>query len=65
MPSWREQLAALQIPRTVLFGEYSLPSPDTKRLLEIRVKVRIIRNAGHSMAWENPAGLAQAICDSL
>jgi pimeloyl-ACP methyl ester carboxylesterase len=64
-PSWREQLAALRMPRTVLFGEYSLPDPDSKNLLEIGVKVRIIPRAGHSMAWENPAGLAQAICESL
>jgi pimeloyl-ACP methyl ester carboxylesterase len=64
-PSWREQLAALRIPRTVLFGEYSLPDPDTKNLIEIGVKVRIIPKAGHSMAWENPSSLAQAICESL
>jgi pimeloyl-ACP methyl ester carboxylesterase len=64
-PSWREQLAALKVPRTVLFGENSLPDPDTKRLLEIGVKVRIIPKSGHSMMWENPAGLAKAIRNSL
>jgi pimeloyl-ACP methyl ester carboxylesterase len=64
-PSWREQRAALRIPRTVLIGEYLLPDPGTKRLLEIGARVRIIRKAGHSMAWENPTGLAQAICNSL
>ena len=65
IPSWREQLTVLSMPRTVLFGERSLPGPDTKRFLEIGVKVRIVRNSGHSTAWENPSGLAQAISASL
>ena len=65
VPSWREQLNALTMPRTVLFGEHSLPDPDTDRLLKIGVKVRIVPKSGHSMALENPSGLAQAISFSL
>jgi pimeloyl-ACP methyl ester carboxylesterase len=65
VPSWREQLNALTMPRTVLFGEHSLPDPDTVRLLKIGVKVRIVRKSGHSMALENPSGFAQAISSSL
>ncbi len=29
------------------------------------VNVGIVENAGHSMAWENPAGLALAIRQAL
>ena len=61
VPSWREQLAALTMPRAVIFGERSLPHPDTERLPGIGVGVRIVPEASHSMAWENPAGLARAI----
>lgn len=61
VPSWREQLAALAMPRAVIFGALSLPHPDTERLPGIGVGVHVVPGAGHSMAWENPAGLAQAI----
>lgn len=60
-PSWREQLAALTMPRAVIFGERSLPHPDTERLPGIGVGVLVVPEAGHSMAWENPAGLARAL----
>ncbi|TDA48607.1 alpha/beta fold hydrolase [Burkholderia pyrrocinia] len=64
-PAWREQLYAMTMPRTVIFGERSLPDPDTGRLSANGVNVAIVDNAGHSMAWENPAGLASAIRHAL
>lgn len=64
-PSWREQLAALPTPRTVVFGERSLPDPDTDRLPAMGVAVRVVPGAGHAMANENPQGLAAAIAASL
>jgi pimeloyl-ACP methyl ester carboxylesterase len=64
-PSWREQLEALTIPRTVIFGSKSLPDPDTERLPQVGIMVRVVPDAGHSMAWENPSGYAEAIRGSL
>lgn len=64
-PSWREELYAMTMPRTVVFGERSLPDPDTERVSANGVKVGIVENAGHSMAWENPEGLASAIRNAL
>lgn len=64
-PSWREQLYAMAMPRTVVFGDRSLPDPDTERLPAAGVIVAIVENAGHSMAWDNPAGLARAIQHGL
>jgi pimeloyl-ACP methyl ester carboxylesterase len=64
-PPWREQLRSLAIPRAVIFGARSLPDPDTERLPEIGVAVRIVADAGHSMAWENPSGYAEAIRSAL
>lgn len=60
-PSWRQQLYALHMPRTFLFGERSLPSEDVEALPRHGVHVGIIPNAGHSMGLENPAALAEAI----
>jgi pimeloyl-ACP methyl ester carboxylesterase len=60
-PSWREQLVARRERRVVLFGERSLPDADYDRLAKDGVPVAIVPGAGHSMAWENPAGLADAI----
>lgn len=64
-PSWRELLETLPMPRTTVFGDRSLPDPDTERLPRSGVAVRIVPDAGHSMAFENPSGLAQALRDAL
>ncbi|AXE32280.1 alpha/beta hydrolase [Chromobacterium phragmitis] len=63
--SWREQLLALAMPRCVIFGERSLPDPDADGLPKHAIATRIVADAGHSLAWDNPAGLAAAIAASL
>jgi len=63
-PSWRQQLLGLSMPRTVIFGERSLPDPDAETLPGAGIRVAIVANAGHSMAWENPSGVANAIADA-
>jgi pimeloyl-ACP methyl ester carboxylesterase len=60
-PSWRRQLLALDVPRTVLFGARSLPDPDAESLPADGVGVAIVPDAGHSMACDNPSDLARAI----
>lgn len=57
-PSWREQLLNLAMPRTMLFGSQSLPNPDADELPRHGIFVGIVPDAGHSMMWENPSGLA-------
>lgn len=59
-PSWREVFYSLKVPRTYIFGELSLPRPDYEELKQ-KVNVEIVKNAGHSMMWENSEGLAVAI----
>ncbi|MBI3149333.1 MAG: alpha/beta hydrolase [Betaproteobacteria bacterium] len=61
VPTWREQLLALPMPRTVIFGQLSLPDDDFDQLPQAGIRVTEVPDAGHSMAWENPAGLARAI----
>ena len=64
-PSWRNQLERFSIPRTVLFGELSLPDSDMERLRIHGVHVAIVPKAGHSMIWENPSGVAGAIAEAM
>lgn len=60
-PSWRELLYQLNIPKTYIFGENSLPDEDYHVLMAHGVGVAIVENAGHSMSWENPIGLASVL----
>ncbi|MEN3812646.1 alpha/beta hydrolase [Chromobacterium piscinae] len=63
--SWREQLLELTMPRCIIFGEKSLPHPDTEWLPRHGIATQVVANAGHSLAWDNPAGLAAAIAAAL
>lgn len=64
-PSWREKLYALDCPKTFIFGENTLPDPDLKVLSNHNINIELVKNAGHSMAWENPQGLALAIKNGI
>lgn len=60
-PSWRDTLYSLKCKKTFIFGEKSLPDNDEKVLSEHGINIEVVKSAGHSMAWENPKGLAKAI----
>lgn len=60
-PSWRNTLYSLKCPKTFIFGAHSLPDSDVQVLAEHGIQIEIVEYAGHSMAWENPEGLASAI----
>jgi pimeloyl-ACP methyl ester carboxylesterase len=60
-PSWRDILYQLAIPRTYLFGEYSLPHEDSMVLPAHGIQVAIVPQAGHGMMWDNPTGFAASI----
>ena len=60
-PTWRAQLCALRMPRTMIFGEASLPNAHAESLPREGVPVEIVPAAGHGMALENPSGLAAAV----
>ncbi|WP_202292103.1 alpha/beta fold hydrolase [Mesorhizobium sp. 131-2-1] len=64
-PAWRELLLGMAMPRTVIFGENSLPDEDTQRLPQQGINISVVPQAGHSMAWENPAGLANSLREAL
>jgi pimeloyl-ACP methyl ester carboxylesterase len=60
-PTWRVQLCALTMRRTLIFGAASLPNADAERMPREGVNVEIVPAAGHGMALENPTGLAAAL----
>ena len=64
-PSWRATLYELPVPKGFIFGERSLPDADYEELPRHGIRVETVPAAGHSMAWENPAGLAAAISRCL
>ena len=64
-PAWLDQLAALRLPRAAIYGARSLPDADADRLTALGLPLHVVPEAGHSMAWENPAGLAEALAAAL
>jgi pimeloyl-ACP methyl ester carboxylesterase len=60
-PSWRDILYSLDCPKTFVLGEHSLPDPNVQLLQDHGVHIEVVPTADHSMAWENPHGLAHAI----
>ena len=63
--SWRSLLYSYNIPRYFIFGEKTLPSSDLEELPKHNIKVKIVKDVGHSMAWENPDGLAEIISSCI
>ncbi|MFC2107872.1 alpha/beta fold hydrolase [Candidatus Bipolaricaulota bacterium] len=64
-PTYREMFYQLEIPRTYIFGEKSLPDPDEVALRSSDIDVRIVANAGHDMMGDNPDGFALAIANAI
>lgn len=60
-PSWRNTLYELPVSKGFIFGENSLPDNDYNEMEQHGIHVEVVPDAGHSMAWENPKGLAVAI----
>ena len=63
--SWRDMFYSFDVPKYFIFGEKTLPSPDYEELPKHGIIVKVVKEAGHSMAWENPDGLAEMIASCL
>jgi len=63
--SWRKTFYTLPLPKSFIFGENSLPNDDIEKIRKQGIHIEIVKRAGHSMAWENPLGLSEAIADSI
>jgi len=64
-PTYREMLYQMQIPKTYIFGEKTLPDPDEDSLRSCNIDVRIVANAAHDMMSDNPDGFALTIADII
>lgn len=65
VPTMRERLYAMNIPRTHIFGEKNLPDPETEEMKAHGINVLVVPKAGHDMPFENPEGLAEQIGAAL
>jgi pimeloyl-ACP methyl ester carboxylesterase len=68
IPTWREQLYQLKIPRLFLFGEASFQLElesieETKTLPNYGIRVNVLPQAGHNMMSDNPSAFASAIIE--
>ncbi|WP_284418636.1 MULTISPECIES: alpha/beta hydrolase [unclassified Bradyrhizobium] len=63
--TWRSVLYGLKRPRTVIVGERSLPHLDISDLSRHGISLTVVADAGHSLAIENPDGLATALHRAL
>lgn len=64
-PSWSARFLQLSCPIWLIFGELSLPDTDLDEMRQQGVTIKIIPGAGHSMSWENPSALAQALSECI
>ncbi|RJT24056.1 alpha/beta fold hydrolase [Buttiauxella izardii] len=58
---WMDIFAQLDKPKTLLFGEQSLPDQDFTQVKSLNIKTEVLPDCGHSMSWENPSALAGAL----
>lgn len=65
IPSWRQIYYSLDAAKTYIYGSESLPDPDYDELVSKNINVAVVANAGHSMAWDNPEGLALVVEKSI
>ncbi|MDQ4428870.1 alpha/beta hydrolase [Yokenella regensburgei] len=61
--NWLDKFFALEVAKHVVFAERSLPDKDFSFIQEQGVPTQVLPNCGHSMSWENPGALAQALAD--
>lgn len=60
-PSWLTLFQSLRCPHTLIVGEMTEPDTDVERVRASGIPVLTIEKAGHSMSWENPSALADAL----
>ena len=56
-----QQFLALPCRKGFIVGARSLPDDDYQTLRGKGIACAVVADTGHSMAWENPATLAQAL----
>ncbi|KAK1178667.1 alpha/beta hydrolase [Streptomyces sp. NBS 14/10] len=65
VPTMRELLVELKIPRTYLLPEADAPLPGTEALTEAGVSVVAIPDCGHNIMLDNPEAFAHATATAL
>lgn len=60
-PSWFSRFQQLTCRKALIYGELSLPAQEANDVQAEGIALLTVPDAGHSMAWENPAALADRI----
>lgn len=60
-PTWMTLFVNFPRPKMLIFGALSLPDADEEAVRKQGIPVQVIAQAGHSMSWEQPGGLAQTL----
>ena len=60
-PSWFSRFQQLTCRKALIYGERSLPAQEADDVLAEGIVLLTVPEAGHSMAWENPAALADRV----
>lgn len=60
-PDWQTRLQGFTFPVRLLVGEWDAQDAEFAAPAQQGIETVLIANAGHSMAWGNPHGLAQAL----
>jgi len=58
---WLTIFAQLEKPRSLIFGEQSLPDSNFTQVQNWGINTSVLAECGHCMSWENPAALAGAL----
>ncbi|KAA2252556.1 alpha/beta hydrolase [Solihabitans fulvus] len=64
-PPVREMLLRMDIPRTFVRGERGEPLDGAEELRAAGVRLDVVRNAGHTMMFDNPDGFIHAVATGL
>jgi pimeloyl-ACP methyl ester carboxylesterase len=59
--NWLDIFAALRKPKALIFGAESLPDSDFEHIKTMKITTEVLPDCGHSMSWENPSALANAL----
>lgn len=62
-PTWFSRFIKLSCPKALIYGQRSLPAREATEVEAVGIPLLVIPDAGHSMAWENPAALARTMAD--
>lgn len=60
-PSWFTRFQQLSCRKALIYGALSLPAQEADDAVAAGIPLRVVPDAGHSLAWDNPVALAGCV----